>query len=293
MMLPITAKQFGSGVTLAAALLAAFIVARPLCGQFAAGRSEVKVYAVPKDRLADVAGQLQEKYAGQSAIRIVADERTNKVVVAAPSGVQQDVMTWLDLALAAPGSEPAAFAAADVAPEQQIQLAHSAHPLRHVSAREAERSLAAIWGNRASFETNPTGDATTIHLQSGKHGAVKLIVDHQRDLVMIDAPRQAMDSWRRVIQAVDAARDRASEQTDVVPFSRADPAKIQRAIGLIGAATRDPAAVAAILATAAGNRRQHIGQFVSMIFQAEGAQPPAGDSRHLRVSRLAAATSRT
>lgn len=290
------ARRFGSGAAIAAALLAASAAAPRLCGQdgfrsrsasspvaarAGAARTEIKLYAVPRDRLADLVSQLQEKYAEQSAVRIIADERTSKVVVSGSPAVQQDVILWLDLALAAPGSEPVDSAAAKASaspPPSRTDVAHSAHALRNISARAAEHSLAAIWGKKASVEASPAGEATTIRLHSGKPAEVKLVIDHQRDLVMIDAPRQAMDSWRRVIQAVDASREKPSEQTAVVPFAKADPTKIQRAIGLIGAATKDPAAVAKMLAAATGARRRaHIGQFVSMVFQPEGGQPaPAG-----------------
>ena len=286
------ARRLGCGPAIAAALLLALVAARPLCGQdgfrsrssspsgaepAGAARNEVKLYAVPRDRLADVVAQLQEKYADQGAVRIVADERTSKVVVSGSAVVQQEVILWLDLALAAPGKESVALAGSRSLPPAptRIDVAHSAHALRNISGQAAERALAAIWGKKASVEASPTGEATTIRLHSGKPAEVKLVVDHQRDLVMIDAPRQSMESWRRVIQAVDAARDKPSEQTAVVPFAKADPAKIQRAIGLIGAAAKDPAAVAKMLAAAAGARRRaHIGQFVSMVFQPEGGQPP-------------------
>jgi type II secretory pathway component GspD/PulD (secretin) len=241
----------------------------------AAQRNVVKVHRVENARLGAIVGQPQENLHTQPQVPIVADERNSQVVVVAPDAAQQEVTQSLNAALAA-APVAALPAAAPPAPAAPARIARAAHLLKHISTRDAEQSLAAIWGKTATFGTSRGGETTTVRIPAGKHSEVLLVVDHQRETVTIDAPQDTIDSWRRVVQTIDASPAGSDKQVGVVPFERADPLKIQRAIQLIHTAAKNPSAVPSRpLGTNGRGRRQHIGQFVSMIFQPDG-QPAGG-----------------
>ncbi len=246
---------------------------RPPAAVAPAARNVVKLYKVPAERLAAIVAELQEQFAQQPAIHIGADEGTSNVVVVGPARAHQEVTRWMNAAVAAPPTIPPGGEAAPAA--EPVRIGRAAHTLKNITARDAELELASIWGKSAAFGTSRGGDTTTVRIPAGNHSEVLLVVDHQRGLVTIDAPEGALASWRHVIETIDASRKAGQSQIGVVPFNRADPLKIQRAIELIHTATKNPAAIPARnLGAGANGRRQHIGQFVSMIFQ-EG-QPAAG-----------------
>lgn len=250
----------------------------------AAEPNAVKVHKVAPERLAAVVADLQTQFARNASVRIVADERSNQIVVLAPAAEQQQVGLSLQAILGTPQSAPAVARPANalVAADEPVRISRAAHALKNITAREAEYALAAIWGKTAAFGTSRGGETTTVRIPAGNHSEVLLVVDHERDIVTVDAPQDSIASWKRVIQTIDAPHSKPDSQIGVVPFDRADPLKIQRAIELIHAATKNSAAVPArpITNAVGKGRRQHIGQFVSMIFQPEGqpaaAQPEGG-----------------
>ena len=250
-----------------------------------AERNIVKVHRVASERLGAVVGQLQEKFRSQTEVSIIADERNSQVVVVAPAAAHQEVGQQLHATLAAaPVAAPATVppSAPAAAPSTPVRIARAAHLLKNISTRQAEHALAGIWGKTAAFGTSRGGETTTVRLPAGNHSEVLLVVDHQRDTVTIDAPQDTIDSWRRVVQTIDAPPPGHDEQVGVVPFERADPLKIRRAIQLIHTAAKNPAMPRRPLAVQGHGRREHIGQFVSMIFQPDGQPrggqppPPAG-----------------
>lgn len=242
----------------------------------------VKLYKVPAERLAEIVAELQNEFAGQPSIHVGADEQTSNLVVVAPSAVHQQVTRQLEADAAPPAAAQAAPAANAAEPAAEpARIGRTAHALKNISPRDAELELAGIWGKTAAFGTSRGGETTTVRIPAGNHGEVLLVVDHDRSLVTIDAPQNSLESWQRVIANIDSPRRTAANQVGVIPFDRADPLKIRRAIELIHTATKNPAALPSrgIGASGTPGRRQHIGQFVSMIFQdgqAAGGQPAAG-----------------
>jgi general secretion pathway protein D len=147
------------------------------------------------------------------------------------------------------------------------------HPLKNVSARDFELSLARIWNQRASFTTSQDRNSTQVKVPFGQEGLVAITIDRERDLVNIDMPRVAQDSWRQVLRAIDSPQRPGGIQSEVVPLHRAEPDKVRKALELIRSVTFP-------FASGDGPKR-HIGQFVSTIFQqqpAADAQPDGGQT---------------
>ena len=254
-----------------------------------AGRSEVKLYKVPAEQLSEIATGLQSEFAGRSEVHVGTDEQSSNVVVLAPSAAHEQVTAWLQAnsaaaAATAPAGEAATTASAQASAGEPVQIGRATQPLKHISPRDVERELHGIWGQTAAFGASRGGETTTVRIPAGNHGEALLVVDHDRSLVTIDAPQVSLASWQKVIASLDTPRQSSTHQVGVIPFERADPLKIQRAIELIHAAAKTvPAAPSrAMRPSGASGRRQHIGQFASMIFQqgqpggaqgAGGAQP--------------------
>jgi type II secretion system protein D len=247
-------------------------------------RNVVKVHRVAAERLDAIVARLQEEFHQQPQVRIIADQPNHQVVVVAPLAAHEKISQSLGEALAAAPSAPVAASPADTPsapasaapaaePAAPARFARATHLLKHISTRDAEQSMAGIWAKTASFVTSRGGETTTVRIPAGKHSEAMLVVDHQRETVTIDAPQEMIDSWRRVVQSIDASPAVGDQQVGVVPFDRADPKKIQRAIQLVHAAGKNHGMTPSQILRGHG-RREHIGQFVTLLFQPEGGQPP-------------------
>jgi type II secretion system protein D len=136
--------------------------------------------------------------------------------------------------------------------------------LTTLSAAEFERRLFSIWGNRAHATQDVAAQSATFRLPAGSAGETIVQIDRAGGEISVAAPPQTAHSWLRLLKAIDA-RPAAATHLAVVPVSKADPLTIDRTIGLLKAASA---------ASGSTHKKRHIGQFVSMLFQPEGAQPP-------------------
>lgn len=179
-------------------------------------------------------------------------------------------------------SAPPAHAQSAAALAPRLAPPQSTHQLQSVSAAEFEQALTAIWGQRAQVLSDEQQPVANIRISSNA-GNTAIALDRNTRQVTIQAPAELTRSWQRVVQAIDAEPLRTSDQASIVPIRRAQPATLQRTLSLLKAA--------AAMAMPSVHRRQHIGQFVAMLFQPEaiaqdaaqpgdfqprGAQPPDG-----------------
>lgn len=235
--------------------------------------TELQAYSIAPNRLEQVALELKQKYESRRDVQINVNQRTKQMFVTAPLAVHEEIAVFL-----APEAPEEKALPAPKPVEQRImppaeQRVRGTHPLKHVSAQDFELALARIWAKRANFTTSHDRHSTLVKVPFGKEGLVAITIDHERDLVTIDMPRTAQDSWRQVLKAIDSPHRAGGIQSELVALNRAEPDKVQKALELIRAVT--------LPFMPGSGPKQHIGQFVSMIFQqeppAEAAQPPAGD----------------
>lgn len=226
--------------------------------------SVVEGYAAPAGDIDKVVELLQRQIEGRG--RIFADPKTRKIVAVAPPEVQREVAAWL----AQNGGAAANAASAAPAPEQidPAQRSSGRLNLRNISWRDFEDRLFRIWGGRLSAATNAAEDMAQFKIQ-GASGQTMLEIDRRNGQVNINAPGNTANSWLRVLQAIDAAAPPAGQDTRVVPLDKADPAMVLRAVSLIRTAMGESPL------SRSANQKTRIGQFVSMVFQPEGAQPAA------------------
>ncbi len=231
--------------------------------------SEMQAYPIPPDRLQEVALELQKKYIGRKDVRITPNKRVNQIFVNAPVQVLNEIAAFLVPEAPEEKALPAPKPVDQRTMPPAAQRIRGTHPLKNVSAHDFELALARIWYKRASFTTSQDRRTTQVKVPFGEEGLVAITIDHERDLVSIDMPKSAQDSWRQVLRAIDAPQRPGGTQSELVALNRAEPDKVKKALELIRAVTRP-------FAHADGPKR-HIGQFVSTIFQQEqpagGAQP--------------------
>jgi type II secretion system protein D len=237
----------------------------------AAPGSVVESYEAAGGDLNQVVALLQKQVEGRG--RIFADPRTRKIVAVAPAQVQREVAAWLTQyaaaqAQAAQANDPPAIRLGPAQPVDPQQRSSQRLALRHLAWRDFEERLFRIWGGRVSAATNEAGDMARFQIQSAS-GQTTLEVDRRNGHVNIDAPGNTAGSWLKVLEAIDSAPPQQGHESRVVPLDKADPAMVLRAVSLIRAAMGDSPL------GATRNQKTHIGQFVSMVFQPEGAQPPA------------------
>jgi hypothetical protein len=159
----------------------------------------------------------------------------------------------------APAEAPAEAPAAPVA---------ATFKLTSLSAAEFEGRLFAIWSQRAQATQDLATQTASFRLPAGAAGEIVIHIDRRTAQVTVTAPQPTAPSWLNLIKSVDVRRP-AGSRLAVVPVTKADPVTINRTISLLKAAS------------ALGNSRnkkRHIGQFVSTIFQPEGAPPPPPDA---------------
>ncbi|MFN0020536.1 MAG: secretin N-terminal domain-containing protein [Pirellulaceae bacterium] len=238
--------------------------------------TELQAYTIAPDRLEEVTLELQKKYIRRKDVQINVNKRVQQMIVTAPVAVHEEIAAFLAPDLPEEKALPAPKPVEQRALPPAAARVRGTHPLRNISAEDFEIALARIWNNRASFTTSHDRKSTLVKIPFGAEGLVSLTIDHERDLVTIDMPRTAQDSWRQVLKAIDSPRRAGGIQSELVALNRAEPDKVQKALELIRSVT--------LPFLAGDGPKQHIGQFVSMIFQPEpaagaaqpaAAQPPA------------------
>lgn len=160
-------------------------------------------------------------------------------------------------ALAQPAALPSAAPRANL-----VAPATATFTLQHVSPAEFERALAQLWGRRAQATENSAQRTATIQLASATTRTTVTINRAAREVSIQSTASKK--SWLRLAQAIDVGPARGGEESALVPIARAQPATLQRTIGLLRAA-------AAKAGEHSIHKRQHIGQFVARLFQPHAA----------------------
>src|SRR5262245_46504616 len=240
----------------------------------------VQGYPIADADVIGVAGKLQEIYSQRPDVRIAGDPRMQQVVVIAPANVQQEIGGWLAvkrlLPLGPAGGSP--NLPAPPAAEQPQPVFTQAWQLRNLTWKEFENHLTKAWGNKLESSQDSVGDVATFRFPQSPAGRTSVVVDRRIGRVTITGPQSTAASWQRVMSVLDSRPKTTDEKTSIVPLTRADRQTVRRAIDLVGqvVSTYDP------------RKKQHIGQFVSMIFQPDGGAATEGQTAGAATQPVAA-----
>src|SRR5262245_2988745 len=235
--------------------------------------AHIQVYQIVGAAPKGVAGKLKDLYTGRADVQI-SDSITGQVIVQAAPSVQQEIGRWLasEGLIAQPQH--------NAQPQNLVQAASPQKPafsepqrmhtqswqLRHVTARDFETKLVKTWGPRLQSSHDSVGDVATFRFPANS-GGTSIVVDRRTNTATVASPASSASSWQRLLTILDSTPPKAGEQTQIIPLVKADPVAIRKAVTLL----------TQVFSAADTRRKQHIGQFVSMLFQqpeAGGAQPP-------------------
>ncbi len=241
-------------------------------------QQQVLEFRVEAERLQSVADQLGARFPPQDNVRVVTNERRGQLLVLAPPAAQGEISEWLRQL----GIHP-------VQPGQTPQLARRAAAptefgrrglqLQNISWRDLEDGMQQVWGQNLSITTDRQGEIARLQVGFDGGSPATLQVDRRRNHVFIEAPESDLDSWERILKALDTTRRKTNEVSAVVPIHGADAAKIERAVTLLNALKRgdDPAVARAVVQREdASLSRRWGGHLIATIFQPEARnQQPA------------------
>lgn len=230
----------------------------------------VQLYPLAGASPTGVAAKLREVFAGRGDVEVSADRTASQIAVLAPPATQQEIAYWLasNGLLAGDVMPAAAQMPARPAPAAPQQIVSQVWPLRHLSWREFESRLASTWGSELQASHDPAGDMATYRFPASAAGATTLVVDRRNGRATIATPASSLPAWMRLMQFLDAPASDPEERTAIVPVPKADPEAVQRAVRLLSEVP--PPGGQAL------RRRQHVGQFVGLLFQPPGPEGAAG-----------------
>ncbi len=222
-----------------------------------------------------VAAKLREIYANRADVKIV--DSSGSVVVYGSPAVQEQVSQWLaGEGLLPPPVRPATHQTVSYSEPRNVQT--QTWRLKNLTARDFEAKLAKTWGTSLQSSQDSVGDVATFRFPPSANGSTSIVVDRRANTATIASPATSTSSWQRLMGVLDSRSRSDSEKTAVVPINHSDPDSLRRAVSLLTQIFGGPEA----------HRRQHIGQFVSQLFQPEAggnqatqqqvaqvAQPPA------------------
>lgn len=215
-------------------------------------KTTLKAYAIPAAELTGVTAELKSALASRREVRIVADARTSQLLVVGPDDVQQAIaqrLTGGSLRTVATSTDP------------------NSHTLRNVSWKEFEDQL-----RKVGFVADESGtaDAARYRLRTGNGGEALINVARKDGMVKLAASQQIAEPLRKLTTSIDRPAARPGEASQLIGFNRADPAAVNRLLRWLQSAARPT--------SPASGPHQHIGDYVSLLFQPPTppvAPPPA------------------
>lgn len=183
-----------------------------------------------------IAERLQAGFAKLPGVRIVADERTSKVLVLAPPELHDQIIAQAK-ALGASGENGAATAPrreAVASPSHQT-AASTTRPmevaLRSISADRLETALISTLGKDLASLGGSGPDVGAYRLTLPQ-GAVELAIDRRANRVTVSGSPDMSQRTAQLIHFLDQPLE-ANDSTQFVPLRASRPADIQRAVQAI------------------------------------------------------------
>lgn len=223
------------------ASLAQFTAAPRAVAQIKPATATLKAYTVPAGELQTIASDLKRTLSGPG-VRVSTDARTSQLLVVGPTEVHQEIAARLAAGTLGKSSEP---------------IDPNLHTLRHVSWKEFEGQL-----RRVGFvaETSlPNADPARYQLRTPRGAEAHVAVARSEGKVKVAATAQLAPAMRQLAETLDRPATRPGETAQLVTFDRADPATVTRLLNYLQSAARPT--------NPASGKHQHIGEYVSLLFQ--------------------------
>ena len=216
--------------------------------QAAQATNTLKAYPVPAAELQTVAAELKRSLTGRG-VRISVDQRSSQLLVVGPADVHQTLGEQL--------------AAGTLGKTNEI-VDPNLHTLRNVSWKEFEGQL-----RKVGFVAENNGnnvETARYQLRTPAGGQAHVAVARGEGTVKVAATAQLVPAMRKLAESLDRPVGRPGETSQLVTLDRADPNMVQNLLTYLQSAAQPMSPTS--------GKHQHIGEFVSMLFQPGAPAPP-------------------
>lgn len=200
--------------------------------------ARLQVYDLPLEVVGSVAAQLQLHYGADKRIRVTTEPGTGRLMVLAPSVIQDGIRGYVDAVRAKTGS---------LAVDSRGQVVPAAvqktdYTLKNLNAKQLEDSVARLVGK--SVSTVEVGKGMVSLQTPSTSGVQELMrIDRASNTVHVSGTPASVLGWTEVITALDQGSADPKRPTQVVPMGPASPDRIEKAVRLVRHASfsQDPA----------------------------------------------------
>ena len=187
--------------------------------------SELRTIDVPIGQSASVATRLGLQYRDQPNVQISFDSREDRLIVMAPSAMQEVIANQVN-----------ALLETDSRALQTGQTSGDfSYRLRHLDWKAFEREFQKLSLAPASVLRVRSGQVASFRLTTAPMMGSTVEVNRNTGVVQVRSGATTINGWKKIIQTLDSpANPGANEVTTVLRLRNAEPAPIQRAIRLLG-----------------------------------------------------------
>lgn len=186
-----------------------------------------------------VAARLHDEFSQSPEVRIVADDRTGKVLAMAPPELQDRIAARAQGLGASPAAAiPSAAAQRQPSPSwpQSADSLQQGRPLevalRSLSGERLETTLLNTLGSQLTPVRGSSPEMGTYRIAL-RNGSVEIAVDRRTNRVAIAGPADAAERMHQLIRAVDNSTTGSGESTGLVALRTSRPADIERTVEAI------------------------------------------------------------
>ena len=212
-------------------------------------RPELKVYTTPKGRAKMMAQGLQEEYGNAAGVRIVPDEQTSQLLVVAPPEIHARIAGRLAASERVADPAPSVGRDAHRIPNPQSPIPSFADPapsagrdarrpareiqLTNLTAQRLEAALTAMLGSRFSMVGGGSSDLPSYRVAASEGQSVEVSIDRQSNRVNVAGMGAAVDSFVRLVRALDGPQLPVEESLRIVPIKTTKAVDARRAVEAI------------------------------------------------------------
>ena len=190
--------------------------------------ARLQVYDLPLEVVGSVAAQLQLHYGTDKRIRVTTEPGTGRLMVLAPSVIQDGIRSYVDAVRAKTGSL-AVDARGQVVP---TAVQKTDYTLKNLNAKQLEDSVARLVGK--SVSTVEVGKGMVSLQTPSTSGVQELMrIDRVSNTVHVSGTPASVLGWTEVITALDQGSADPKRPTQVVPMGPASPDRIEKAVRLV------------------------------------------------------------
>lgn len=191
------------------------------------------------------AARLQDAFRQQQlSAEVLVESKSQQIVVrGAPDALRHATRIWLGVDKPSAGKPEVLFTAG---PAQRKQPAAAAatvpaaqgdqpYVLQHIASRDLEATLARTW---KQMQFQPEGQESVVSARLPGADRAVITIDHNRQFVRVQGDEKLTAEWQKVVAALDSKLPARNATRALVPYQKADPVQIRRAVRLLEMAQR-------------------------------------------------------